>query len=104
MSVIARKIALFLAIGVAVVLALVGVDYIYGGSRDRGAAAVDVGAAAVQQPGCDIKGNVTRDGGRVYHVPGGRFYASTQIDPANGERWFCSEAEAREAGWRKSQR
>ena len=55
--------------------------------------------------GCRIKGNISRYGGeRIYHVPGGHYYASTVIDPSKGERWFCSEAEARAAGWRRSRR
>jgi hypothetical protein len=52
---------------------------------------------------CIIKGNVSIGSGeRIYHVPGQRYYDVTVIDPTYGERWFCSEAEAREAGWRKS--
>jgi len=55
--------------------------------------------------GCDIKGNISFDTGeRIYHVPGQEFYESTAIDPAYGERWFCTEAEARAAGWRKSKK
>lgn len=53
---------------------------------------------------CRIKGNVSRDGTRIYHVPGGKYYERTRIRPSKGERWFCSEAEARSAGWRKSRR
>lgn len=53
---------------------------------------------------CLIKGNVSRDGERNYHLPGGRYYDRTRIDPAKGERWFCSEAGARKAGWRRSRR
>lgn len=48
---------------------------------------------------CRIKGNVS-DAGRIYHLPGSRHYDRTEIDEERGERWFCSEAEAREAGWR----
>ena len=54
--------------------------------------------------GCRIKGNIGRDGSRIYHVPGGQFYERTRIDTSRGERWFCSEGEARAAGWRKSRR
>jgi len=50
--------------------------------------------------GCDIKGNINRKGVRIYHVPGSRDYDRTVIDATRGERWFCSEAEARAAGWR----
>lgn len=53
--------------------------------------------------GCDIKGNIGFDSGaKIYHLPGQKFYASTDINPAYGERWFCTEAEATANGWRKS--
>ena len=51
---------------------------------------------------CDIKGNVAKDGERIYHLPGQRYYGATKITPSKGERMFCSESEARDAGWRKS--
>jgi endonuclease YncB( thermonuclease family) len=51
---------------------------------------------------CQIKGNISRSGERIYHVPGGRDYGPTRIDKSKGERWFCSEDEARKAGWRGS--
>jgi endonuclease YncB( thermonuclease family) len=53
---------------------------------------------------CNIKGNITARGQRVYHLPGGEFYDRTVITPARGERWFCSEDEAQAAGWRRSLR
>jgi hypothetical protein len=54
--------------------------------------------------GCDIKGNISFDTQeKIYHIPGGYFYDSTTINPAYGERWFCTEEEARNNGWRKSQ-
>ncbi|MEA3390349.1 MAG: thermonuclease family protein, partial [Pseudomonadota bacterium] len=31
-------------------------------------------------------------------------YAAVRIDTARGERWFCSLAEARRAGWRPAAR
>ena len=43
---------------------------------------------------CRIKGNISRKGTRIYHVPGGASYAKTRIDTAKGEQWFCSEAQA----------
>ena len=49
---------------------------------------------------CQIKGNINSRGDRIYHVPGSRYYGATQINTSRGERWFCSEAEARAAGWR----
>jgi len=52
-----------------------------------------------------IKGNVSVSSGeKIYHVPGGEFYDETVIDETKGERWFCTEAEAVAAGWRKSKR
>ncbi len=53
---------------------------------------------------CRIKGNISRSGERIYHVPGGQYYDRTKISPSKGERWFCSEAEATAAGWRRSKR
>jgi hypothetical protein len=49
--------------------------------------------------GCRIKGNISGNG-KIYHVPGSDAYAKTRIDESKGERWFCSEDEARAAGWR----
>ena len=54
------------------------------------------------QKTCTIKGNITFSGEKIYHVPGQKYYDSTIINEKYGERWFCSEAEAQAAGWRKS--
>lgn len=60
-------------------------------------------ASSQVSPSCRIKGNISIDTGeRIYHVPGQKYYTSTRIDHAYGERWFCSEAEAKSAGWRRS--
>lgn len=53
-------------------------------------------------PDCTIKGNISAPGERIYHVAGCGSYEQTRIDVRNGERWFCSEEEAEEAGWRKA--
>lgn len=53
---------------------------------------------------CNIKGNISASGQRIYHLPGGDFYRETVINVGKGERWFCSEAEAQAAGWRRSRR
>jgi endonuclease YncB( thermonuclease family) len=50
---------------------------------------------------CRIKGNISENG-RIYHLPGQKHYERTRINNAKGERWFCSEAEARAAGWRRA--
>lgn len=51
-------------------------------------------------PQCVIKGNISSKGEKIYHVPGDPNYVETRIDPGRGERWFCTEEEARAAGWR----
>ena len=59
--------------------------------------------AHAETTACKIKGNISyKTGEKIYHVPGQRFYSRTKIDKSKGERWFCSEKDAREAGWRKS--
>ena len=56
-------------------------------------------------PSCDIKGNISRLGQqRIFHVPGQEYYDQTRISVSKGERWFCSEDEARAAGWRKARK
>ena len=54
---------------------------------------------------CRIKGNISvSSGARIYHLPGQEHYDKTRISTSKGERWFCSEAEARAAGWRRAKR
>ncbi|WP_439644344.1 sunset domain-containing protein [Halalkalibacter akibai] len=51
---------------------------------------------------CDdpkIKGNHSSSGDLIYHIPGGQYYEKT-----NPEEMFCTEEEAKEAGYRKSMR
>jgi endonuclease YncB( thermonuclease family) len=65
------------------------------------AAAVPYSPPTVPTPSgaCLIKGNISNSG-RIYHVPGGAYYEVTRIDESKGERWFCTEAQARAEGWR----
>jgi endonuclease YncB( thermonuclease family) len=53
---------------------------------------------------CKIKGNINSKGAKIYHIQSGQNYSQTKIDIIKGEKWFCSEAEAVSAGWRKSKR
>lgn len=54
---------------------------------------------------CKIKGNINSKQQRIYHTPwGSRNYKRTRINTKYGERWFCSEKEALEAGWRAPKR
>ena len=60
-------------------------------------------AAPVKPTGrCLIKGNISSKGEKIYHVPGGGSYDVTVITQSKGERWFCTEAEAVNAGWRRA--
>jgi hypothetical protein len=52
--------------------------------------------------GCPIKGSV-RGSRRTYVVPWARGYERVRVSASRGERWFCSEAEARDAGFRPSE-
>jgi hypothetical protein len=47
----------------------------------------------------DIKGNINSKGEKIYHMPDGAYY-----DKTDAEQWFKTEAEAKEAGFRKSKR
>lgn len=57
-------------------------------------------AAKEARGDCQIKGDVTLEGQRLYHRPGDRRYEWVWINEAKGERWFCSIDEAEAAGWR----
>ena len=46
---------------------------------------------------CRIKGNINRSGNKIYHMPGSPSYEGT-----NPEQWFCTEQQARDAGFRSS--
>lgn len=72
-----------------------GIGYYSTGSRNI--------AAEATSTDCSIKGNISiNTGERIYHVPGQKHYSETVITPRYGERWFCTESEARAAGWRKA--
>jgi endonuclease YncB( thermonuclease family) len=47
--------------------------------------------------GCVIKGNRNRKGQWIYHLPGMPYY-----EPTRAEEWFCSEADAQAAGYRRA--
>jgi micrococcal nuclease len=51
---------------------------------------------------CLIKGNISSSGEKIYHLPGCHDYDKTVISESRGEKWFCSEAQAVEAGWRRA--
>src|SRR5438067_765493 len=45
-------------------------------------------------PDCTIKGNVSRNGERIYHLQNQQCYARIKMDKGNGKRWFCTPEEA----------
>ena len=51
-------------------------------------------------PRCAIKGNINGKGARIFHQPSDPGYPDVRINVRDGERWFCSVAEAIAAGWR----
>ena len=71
-------------------------------SKVNPAALSGISAQVARSVDCVIKGNVNRDGERLYFVPGNSAYGKVRMDKGLGERWFCTEAEAQAAGWRKS--
>ncbi len=57
--------------------------------------------AAQKSPnGCPVKGSILSSLGKVYLMPWSRKYDRTRIRTKRGERWFCSEQEALDAGWK----
>ena len=56
--------------------------------------------------GCEnIKGNITVKNGverKIYHTKDSEYYSATKIDSTKGEKMFCNEKEAVNAGFRKS--
>ncbi|MFZ0445846.1 MAG: thermonuclease family protein [Bacillus sp. (in: firmicutes)] len=61
-------------------------------------------SSAVPLGECNIKGNISSSGDKIYHMPGQRYYEVTKIDESKGEKFFCSAQEAEQAGFRASQR
>lgn len=58
-------------------------------------------ARARAPKGCPIKGKVAGrgEGAKTYHLPWSPNYGRLRVYTARGERWFCSEDEARGAGF-----
>lgn len=57
-----------------------------------------------QKEGCLIKGNYrSADTTRIYHTPDCYNYNKITIKPGTSDRWFCTEDEAKLAGFTKSQ-
>jgi endonuclease YncB( thermonuclease family) len=55
----------------------------------------------LEQTDCNVKATSSDAGGPVYYVPTDPEYDRIAIDPDQGDAWFCSDEEARQAGWRR---
>ena len=58
------------------------------------------------KPDCTIKGNIDMNDNKIkrYFVPGCVQYKTAIVELDRGEQWFCSEKEAKAAGYVKSER
>lgn len=54
--------------------------------------------------GCPIKGRVVAGGAKTYVLPWAAEYERVRVDQRRGGRWFCSEREAQDAGWKPDTR
>lgn len=63
---------------------------------------VVAGSATGSSSECKIKGNINAKKEKIYHLENCPYYKNTIIDLSAGEKWFCSEAGAVAAGWRKA--
>lgn len=50
---------------------------------------------------CNVKGILDDDGSQIYLVPTDRDFAGVTVEQSAGEQLFCSDEEARQAGWRR---
>ncbi len=54
-------------------------------------------------PKCVIKGNYRQsDNTKIYHLPSCYNYNKVTVNPVGSDKWFCGEAEAIKAGFKKS--
>ena len=49
-----------------------------------------------------IKGNISKGGKKIYHLPNQKYYDKVNIDLKKGEYFFANEKEAIKLGFRKS--
>lgn len=71
-------------------------------TQSPSSAPVPISAPVSDNNSCTIKGNISSSGEKIFHVVGCGSYSKTVIDESKGEKWFCSEREALNAGWRKA--
>jgi hypothetical protein len=71
-----------------------------GGDENPNAFQCSGGCTEPPDPSCAIKGNVNSSGERIYHTTSSRSYSNTNVKLEEGDRWFCTEQEAVDAGFR----
>lgn len=54
-------------------------------------------------PTCNIKGNTDQNGNKRYYVPGCDRYNATVVNLSFKDQWFCSETNAKAAGFVRAQ-
>ena len=52
-----------------------------------------------EKKGCVIKGNISNGTIKKYSLPGCTGYSLTLVEKDLGDQWFCTEAEAKKAGF-----
>jgi len=72
------------------------------GQKNITSSVKSIAASSPVDSKCNIKGNINTKKEKIYHLLGCPSYNQTVIDTNVGEKWFCSEAEAVQAGWRKA--
>lgn len=58
-----------------------------------------------EKPNCKIKGNRNPDNKKkIYYFPGCNIYDTVLVQLHHGDQWFCTETEAKKAGFTKAER
>lgn len=85
------------------ILAVVELAIILGGLTTWLYVSHSKSSATIIKPSCAkpyVKGNINSSGDKIYHLPWDSDYNRTVINTKSGERMFCSEQGAKDAGWR----
>jgi hypothetical protein len=59
-------------------------------------------AAASYAEGCRIKATIDASGEKLYRLADDDGYGAAKVSFLKGGRWFCTEADARDNGWRRA--
>jgi len=79
--------------------AVAGVGFVFLSSTDSSANLDLKGLRTTLDPRCSVRGLIAADGARTYQT--NQFVRNWFIDSSLTERWFCSEVDARAAGFRR---